>query len=85
MEQDFARIRTYSSVFMYAEQRLPSKGGQQYLLRVLKIFPYQLDEHLQPHRLIENNCNMASTITWRDLLCRPWYQLIASHRLDNDD
>lgn len=50
IERDFARVRALSGIVVFDEQRVPSQGGQQYLLRVLQVFPYWLDEHLQPHQ-----------------------------------
>ena len=37
IERDFARVRALSGIVVFDEQRVPSKGGQQYLLRVLQV------------------------------------------------
>lgn len=58
IERDFARIRGLSGIVVLDEQRVPSKGGQQYLLRVLQIFPYWLDEHQQPHQQLASSWDL---------------------------
>ena len=80
IERDFARVRTLSGIVVFDEQRVPSKGGQQYLLRVLQIFPYWLDDHQQPYQQLASYWDLNAPLTWRDLLCRPWYQLVARHQ-----
>lgn len=77
MERDFARLRALSGIVLFDEHRVPSRGGQKYLLRVLKIFPYGLDEQQQPHHKVVNSWCQNTSLTWRDLLCRPWYQLVS--------
>ncbi|HHQ4553411.1 hypothetical protein [Aeromonas veronii] len=84
IERDFARVRGLSGIVVFDEQRVPSKGGQQYLLRVLQIFPYWLDEHQQPHQQLASSWDLNAPLTWRDLLCRPWCQLVARHQRSID-
>ena len=48
IERDFARVRGLSGIVVFDEQRVPSKGGQQYLLRVLQIFPTGLTNTSNP-------------------------------------
>ncbi|MGL4616173.1 MAG: hypothetical protein ACRCVV_20225 [Shewanella sp.] len=84
IERDFSRIRALSGIVVFDEQRVPSKGGQQYLLRVLRLFPYELDEHQQPHQLVTSIGDLNAPLTWRDLLCRSWCQLVARHQRSID-
>lgn len=84
IERDFARVRALSGIVVFDEQRVPSKGGQQYLLRVLQIFPYRLDEHQQSHQQLASSWGLNAPLTWRDLLCRPWCQLVARHQRSID-
>lgn len=74
IERDFAKIRTLSNIIFFDEQQVSSKGGKQYLLRVLKIHPYEIDEHQQLHPILTESHSLR--ITWRDLLSRNWNQLV---------
>ncbi len=85
IERDFAKIRALNGIVVFNEQQVPSKGGQQYLLRILRIFPYWLDEHQQPHQQHVGGWDPDVPLTWHDLLCRPWYQLVTRHKLHTDD
>lgn len=76
IERDFAKIRALSGIVVFDEQRVPSQGGQQYLLRVLRIYPYQLDEYQQPHQQGHEVRESNAPLTWRDLISRPWSQLV---------
>lgn len=80
IERDFAKVRALPGIVVFDEKRVPAQGGQRYLLRVLRIFPYWLDEHQQPHQQLSSSWGLNAPLTWRDLLCRPWGQLVARHR-----
>lgn len=80
IERDFAIIRALSGIVIFDEFRCPGQGGQQYLLRVLRIFPYLLDGYQQPHQQLASFWDLNAPLTWRDLLCRPWSQLVARHQ-----
>lgn len=76
ISDDFAKIRRRSDIMDVHEQKVRDKGVQQYLLHVLNIYPYMLDERQCPHRK-EGECEgLGPTLTWHDLVCRQWSQLV---------
>lgn len=76
MEQHFAKIRRQLNILVIDEQRVRSRGGQQYLLRIVHIHPYWLDENQQPHRQPDGPDGLTQPLTWYDLLSRQWSQLV---------
>lgn len=76
MEQIFSRIRTKYDVFIFHEHVMPTTGGQQILIRILHILPYEINEvtHL-PRRTPNIIDGIYQILTWRDLLCRRWSEL----------
>ncbi|WP_413796029.1 CaiF/GrlA family transcriptional regulator [Aeromonas dhakensis] len=76
ISDDFAKIRRRTDIIDVYEQKVRSKGVQQYLLHVLNIYPYMLDERQCPHRKEVDIGVLRTTLTWHDLICRPWRQLI---------
>lgn len=79
MSQHFSRIKKASDIILSDEQKIPSKGGKQVLLRVIHIYPYRLDEYQQPHRVLSESERCHTPLTWHDLVSRPWHQLVARH------
>lgn len=84
MWQTFSKIRLLSDILVIDEQKVRSKGGMLSLMRIVHIYPYTLDENQQPHRQ-GNDIDNTSPLTWRDLLCRSWNQLIQMQSTRNDD
>ena len=82
MGQDFSKIRRLPNIIEFEEMRVPSQGGLQYLLRVRYIYPYALDGQQQPHRRRGNGASYDIPLTWRDLLLRPWHQLVEMQQRD---
>lgn len=80
----FTKIRLLSDVLVIDEQKVPSRGGQQWLLRIVHIHPYTLDENQQPRRQ-SNGTDTTSPLTWHDLLCRSWAQLAQMQSARSDD
>lgn len=76
MEQQFSKVRQLSSIVVIDEQWVPSRGGRQYLMRVVHIYPYWLDEHRCPHRQQTGLKGGRVLLTWRDLVCRQWAELV---------
>ncbi|WP_245194095.1 hypothetical protein [Aeromonas jandaei] len=76
MERHFAKIRRQLNILVIDEQRVRSKGGQQYLLRIAHIHPYWLDENQQPHRQPAGPDGLKQPLTWHDLLSRQWHELL---------
>lgn len=76
ISDDFAKIRRRTDIMDVHEQKVRDKGVQQYQLQVLNIHPYMLDERKCPHRKDIEREGLGSTLTWHDLVCRPWRQLI---------
>ncbi|MGR1225478.1 hypothetical protein ACUVMQ_21310 [Aeromonas veronii] len=74
MWQTFSKIRLLSNLLVIDEQKVPSRGGQQWLMRIVHIYPYTLDENQQPHRLFDGTDSL-SPLTWNDLLRRSWTQI----------
>ncbi|WP_429076820.1 hypothetical protein [Aeromonas hydrophila] len=80
IERDFAKIRALSGIVLFDELRVPSQGGLQYQLRVLRLFPYWLDEYQQAHLQFTSSRDVNTSLTWRDLLCCPWHQLVERYQ-----
>lgn len=76
ISDDFAKIRRRTDIMDVHEQKVRDKGVQLYLLHVLSIHPYMLDERQCPHRKEVEREGLGSTLTWHDLVCRPWRQLV---------
>ena len=76
ISDDFAKIRRRTDIMDVHEQKVRDKGVQLYLLHVLSIHPYMLDERQCPHRKEVEREGRGSTLTWHDLVCRPWRQLV---------
>lgn len=85
IEREFSRIRDVPEIIVFDEQRIASRGGQQYLLRVIHINPYWLDEYQRPHRKDVEACAIRAPLTWRDLLSNPWYQLVQRYQSCGED
>ncbi|WP_429123554.1 hypothetical protein [Aeromonas veronii] len=79
MSQHFSKIKKAPDIILSDEQKIPSKGGKQVLLRVIHIYPYRLDEYQQPHRVLSELERCQIPLTWHDLVSRPWHQLVARH------
>ena len=76
ISDDFAKIRRRTDIMEVHEQKVCDNGVQKYLLHVLAIEPYVLDERRCPHPRGVEPEGLGSSLTWYDLLCRPWRQLI---------
>ena len=76
ISDDFAKIRRRTDIIDVYEQKVRNKGVQQYLLHVLNIYPYMLDDRQCPHRKEVDIGGLRATLTWHDLVRRPWCQLI---------
>lgn len=80
ISDDFAMLRRRSDIIEIQEQKARCKGGHQYLLRVVQIHPYVLDERRCPRR---RDCTLVpidTAITWRDLLSLPWEALAHKYK-----
>ncbi|MGN5073619.1 hypothetical protein ACTG2C_01150 [Aeromonas veronii] len=89
MWQTFSKIRLLSDILVIDEQKVRNKGGMQSLMRIVHIYPYTLDDNQQPHRQSNgtdsNGTDSISPLTWRDLLCRTWDQLVQMKSVRCDD
>ncbi len=74
--EDFAKIRRLPDIFLLEERKVPSSGGLQSLIRVRHIYPYAFDSQQQPYRVAGNAALRNTPLTWKDLLLRPWHQLV---------
>lgn len=80
ISDDFAKIRSRPDIMDIHEQKVRYKGVQQYLLHILNIHPYMLDERQYPHRQDDEKNTHDAVPTWRDLLSRPWHQMVLIYR-----
>ncbi|PPA27860.1 hypothetical protein C3737_22260 [Aeromonas jandaei] len=80
ISDDFAKIRRRTDIMDVHEQKVRDKGVQLYLIHVLNIHPYMLDERKCPHRKEGKRDGLGATLTWHDLLCRQWGQLMQIHQ-----
>lgn len=84
IERDFAKIRKYPGIFTFDEKLVSSRGGMKYLLRLLYIAPYWLDEQNIPHRKkMDPKVITDSRIQWCDLVNRPWCSLVKAYHAAN--
>ena len=79
ISDDFAKIRRRTDIMDVHEQKVRHKGVQQYLLHVLNIHPYMLDKRRCPYRKEVEWDGLGTTLTWHDLVCRPWNKLVEIH------
>ncbi|MCX9134870.1 hypothetical protein OKS68_20665 [Aeromonas veronii] len=80
MEQTLSKIRSQVDIVIYDEKIVPSKGGKQYLMRIIYIYPYWLDTDQRPHRKLDNSYQNDAPLTWKDLLSNKWPQLVVRHK-----
>ena len=79
ISDDFSKIRRRPDIMDIHEQKVRHKGGQQYLLHILNIHPYILDERQSPHRKNGKQNMFDAALTWRGLLSRPWHQMVLTY------
>ncbi|MFM5181579.1 hypothetical protein ACEUAY_18655 [Aeromonas veronii] len=76
----FAKIRRRPDIFVFDERQVRISGGKQILIRVNYIRPYRLDEKNQIQRQCSDRDNVGRPLTWHDLLCCKWSDLIDMQR-----
>lgn len=76
MEREFEKIRRKPNIFIIDERQVRISGGKQSLMRVKYIYPYYLDELQQLHRQYSDAEHLDRPLTWYDLLCRQWHELV---------
>ncbi|MFM5870723.1 hypothetical protein ACET6Z_05615 [Aeromonas veronii] len=84
MWQIFSKIRRLSNIIVINEKTVRSKGGMQYLIRVIYIHPYMLDDNLQPHRQNDDVSLYDIPLTWSDLVSSKWSRLVKRHKYGCD-
>lgn len=85
VSDDFSKIRRRSDIMDVHEQKIRCNGAQQYLLHVLNIHPYILDERQCPHRQGSPWNAPDTALTWRHLLSRPWHQVVQIYQNSDAD
>lgn len=76
MERVFEKIRSKPNIFIIDERQVRISGGKQSLIRVKYIHPYFLDELQQLCRQYTDAEHFDRPLTWHDLLCRQWCELV---------
>ncbi|MGL6624668.1 hypothetical protein [Aeromonas jandaei] len=76
MEREFDKIRRKPNIFIIDERQVRISGGKQSLIRVKYIHPYFIDELQQLHRQHTDAEHFDRPLTWHDLLCRQWRELV---------
>lgn len=86
MNRTFSKIRLLSNIVVIDEQKIRGNkgGGVQSRMRIVHIYPYTLDENQHIHSQ-RDNADQQYVLTWHDLLCRSWKQLMQmqASRKDN--
>ncbi|WP_429235976.1 hypothetical protein [Aeromonas salmonicida] len=76
VSDDFSMIRKRFDLVKFNEKKVICKtGGWQYLMQVIHIHTYVLDERLYPRKKDESLISINPTVTWRKLLSCSWSQL----------
>lgn len=73
---DFAVLRQRRDLFEIDESTQKCRNGHEGLVKVVAIQPYTLDGRRNP-QAIHFEPTTSNSITWRDLVSRPWCQLVA--------
>lgn len=76
----FAKIRRRSDIFVFDERQVRVSGGKQNLIRVNSIRPYRFDEKNHIQLQCSESDNVERPLTWHDLLCCQWSDLIDMQR-----
>lgn len=86
MNRTFSKIRLLTNILVIDEQKIRGNngGGVQSRMRIVHIYPYTLDENQHIHSQ-RDNADQQYLLTWHDLLCRSWNQLMQmqASRKDN--
>ena len=80
ISDDFAKIRRRPDIMDINEQKIRHKGVQKYLLHILNIHPYRLDERQYPHRQDDEQNTLDASLIWRKLLSHHWHQMVLIYR-----